>query len=223
MVAGGAGLRAGLGSPKQFHPIAGIPMLLWSVRPFLAHPAVGRVVLVVPPQVVATPPDWLAPLVGERLRLARGGAERIDSVEQGVTALDGEFAIVVIHDGARPFVDPTVIDEVIAAARAGTGAIAAVPVSDTLKRDDRSARPRIAATVAREGLWRAQTPQAFPIAMLQGGLAEARALGALCTDDAAMVELTGQPVRLIPDRSTNIKVTTPDDFVVAEAIGRARR
>ena len=220
IVAAGRGTRAGGPTPKQFQTIGGVPMLLWSLRAFLSHPAVARVVVVVADEVVAAPPGWLAELAGERLRLARGGAERIDSVEFGVAALGGDFPVVLVHDGARPFVEAGTIDAVIATARMGRSAVAAIPVSDTLKR---SQGELVAATVPREGLWRAQTPQGFPLEWLTAGLARARSLGMIATDDAAMVEAAGGAVALIPDRGTNFKITTADDLLLAEAVARGRR
>jgi 2-C-methyl-D-erythritol 4-phosphate cytidylyltransferase len=220
IVAAGQGVRAGGEGPKQFRELAGIPMLLWSLRTFLSHPEVGPVVVVLPAATADAPPPWLGDLADERLRLVAGGPERIDSVERGVRALGGACAVVVVHDGARPFVERDTVDAVIAAARAGQGAVAAIPVSDTLKR---GVGTRVEATVPRDGLWRAQTPQAFPRDLLAAGLTRARALGMVATDDAAMVEAAGGAVVLVPDRSTNFKVTTPEDFAIAEAVARGRR
>jgi len=222
VVAAGRGERAGSEIPKQFREVAGVPVLLRAIRPFLAHPGVGKVVVVVAPEVARTPPDWLQALTGDRLVLVAGGAERMDSVEQGLAALDPAVPVAVVHDGARPFVDPDVIDRVIDEARRGRGAIAAVPVADTLKEGEAADGAfQIRRTVPREGLWRAQTPQAFPAAVLRQALARARQAGSSLTDDAAAVEAMGVPVRLIRDRSTNLKITSPEDFHLADAIARA--
>lgn len=227
IVAAGRGLRAGQGeAPKQFRPVAGVPLLLRALRPFLSHPAVAVVVAVLPPGVPARPPGWLAELAGDRLRLVEGGAERMDSVARGLEALGPGFGVVVVHDGARPFPDPGVIDAVIAEARAGRPAIAALPVTDTLKeaaRDERLGRVVARRTVPREGIWRAQTPQAFPGAVLGQALARCREAGVLATDDAAMVERLGMPVVLVPDAAHNLKVTTADDFLLADALARVER
>ena len=200
-------------------------MLLRALRPFLTHPAVGSVVAVVPAATAVAAPSWLAPNGSPRLQLVAGGAERIDSVERGLAALGDQYPVAIVHDGARPFVDPDVIDQVVAAARLGQGAVAAVPVRDTVKRavDGESEQPTIAATVSRDRLWRAQTPQAFPIDLLRRGLAHARATRTIATDDAAMVEAIGGRVVLVADRPTNIKITTAEDFVLAEAIARTAR
>jgi 2-C-methyl-D-erythritol 4-phosphate cytidylyltransferase len=216
--AAGKGERAGGDTPKQFQPVAGVPLLLRAIRPFAAHPRVRDIVVALPPAAAASPPDWLAAVAGHRLRVVPGGATRAASVRCALGALDAACTIVLVHDAARPFVSPAEIDAVIAAAELGTGALVAVPVSDTLKR---SADGRLVdATAPRAGLYRALTPQGFPRAMLAAAYAAATdALDA--TDDAALVEAAGGRVVLVPGRSTNIKVTTADDFALAEALARA--
>jgi 2-C-methyl-D-erythritol 4-phosphate cytidylyltransferase/2-C-methyl-D-erythritol 2,4-cyclodiphosphate synthase len=156
-------------------------------------------------------------VAGNRLRLVAGGDTRAASVRRALEALDPTCGIVLVHDAARPFVSPAEIDAVIAAAEQGTGALLAVPVSDTLKR---SADGRhVDATAPRAGLYRALTPQGFPRTMLADAYQGAAALDA--TDDAGVVEAAGGRVVLVPGRTTNIKVTTPDDFALAEALARS--
>lgn len=188
-------------------------MLLRALRPFAAHPAVAHVVIVLPPAHAARPPRWLADLAGARLSLAPGGATRSDSVRAGLAALPAPVTTILVHDAARPFVAHETIDAVIARARQGVGAVAAVPLGDTLKQV--GADGRIVATVPREGLWRAQTPQGFPRAMLTAAYAGA---DQSATDDAALCERAGFPVEVVPDRSGNIKITEGDDFRLAEAV-----
>ena len=137
IVAAGAGVRAGPGEPKQFRPILGVPMLLRALRPFLSHPQVDHVVVTLPAGHAERPPEWLGKLTGERLRVVAGGRTRSDSVRAGLGALGREVEIVLVHDGARPFVSRETIDGVIARARAGVGAVAAIPVGDTIKDVDR--------------------------------------------------------------------------------------
>lgn len=216
IVAAGQGRRAGAGAPKQFREIGGVPMVLRAVRPFAAHPAVAHVVVVLPPDIVADPPEWLGALRGPGISLAPGGAARHESVVAGMAALPRDCTIVLVHDGARPFPAPTTIDAVISEARAGRGALAAVPVSDTIKEAVPGGQT-VARTVPREHLWRAQTPQAFPRALLERAHAAA-ASGA--TDDALLVEALGAPVVLVPDDPGNLKVTTETDFLLAEALAR---
>jgi 2-C-methyl-D-erythritol 4-phosphate cytidylyltransferase len=217
VVAAGQGTRVGGETPKQYRPIAGVPMVLRAVRPFAAHPEVARVVLVLPAEDAAAPPAFLRDLAGAALVLVAGGAERTESVAAGLAALGPECTSVLVHDAARPFVERAVIDAVIAHARAGEGAVAAVRVTDTLKEADPQDATRVGRTVARDGLWRAQTPQGFPRAVLERAHAAADSAGA-ATDDAALVERTGVPIRLVPDSPRNLKVTTVEDLALAELL-----
>ena len=206
---------------KQFHPIAGQPMLLRALRPFTSHPEVCQVAVVLPAASLVAPPEWLAALAGEMVTLVAGGAERMDSVENGLTRLRPECAIALSHDAARPFVSREIIDAVIARARKGESAIAARRVSDTLKAEkSEGGATVIGGTIPREGVWRAQTPQAFPRKTLQNAFARARQSGVQGTDEAALVELLGERVYLVPDTIWNLKVTTPDDLLLAELIAR---
>lgn len=212
--AAGRGERAGAGELKQFRPLCGVPMLLRAVRPFAQHPRVRQIVIALPPEFAARPPAWLRDVLGERLLVVAGGDTRADSVAFALERLDPQCGTVLVHDAARPFVSEDTIDAVIAAAESGAGAVPAIPIGDTLKRvEDASVRE----TVDRRGLWRAQTPQGFPRAMLQEAY-NRRAEAGDVTDDAQLVERLGQSVVVIPDHPTNIKVTTADDFVLAEAL-----
>lgn len=215
--AAGRGERAGSGELKQFRPVAGVPMLLRAVRPFAQHRRVRQIVIALPQGHVAQPPEWLSDLVGQRLRTVTGGATRAASVRAALRALDPACRIVLVHDAARPFVSQAEIDAVIAAVERGTAALAALPVSDTLKRADGGGT--VEATVPREGLWRALTPQGFPRELLERAYAAAGD-DLEATDDAALVEALGARVLLVEGRTTNIKVTTPDDFLLAEALAR---
>ncbi len=218
VVAAGRGTRFGGDRPKQFLPIHGVQILLRAVRPCASHPEVDQVVVVLAPAEAASPPGFLAELEGESLAISAGGRERSDSVAAGLSALRAGCRIVLVHDGARPFVDRAVIDAVIAHAREGAGAVAAVPVSDTLKEATPEDPTLIGRTVPRAGLWRAQTPQGFPRQLLEQAYAHAGAEASSATDDAALVEACGGPVRLVPDSPRNMKVTTRDDLAVAEAL-----
>jgi 2-C-methyl-D-erythritol 4-phosphate cytidylyltransferase len=219
VVAGGRGTRLGGGRPKQYQPIAGVPMVLRALRPFTSHPDVAQVVLVLPPEDAASPPDFLRGL-GDGLTVVAGGPERADSVAAGLAALSPSCVTVLVHDAARPFVERGVIDAVIAYARAGEGAVAAIRVSDTLKQAAPDDATRVARTVPRDGLWRAQTPQGFPRGVLERAHAAAGSDAASATDDASLVERTGVAVRLVPDSPRNLKVTTPEDLALAELLAR---
>lgn len=212
-MAAGSGSRIG-GAPKQYRPIAGVPMVLRAVRPFAAHPEVAHLVLVLPPADAASPPDFLCAALGSGLTLAAGGAERSDSVANGLAALRPDCRIVLVHDAARPFVESATIDAVIRHARRGAGAVAAVAVTDTVK--EVAPDGSIVRTVPRERLWRAQTPQGFPRELLERAHAEAKMHGIAATDDAMLVERLGAPVHVVPDSPHNRKVTTAEDLAWAE-------
>ena len=123
VVAAGQGSRVGGEVPKQFLPLAGVPILLRALRPFASHPEVARVVVVLAPVHAERPPEFIGPLASSGLTIVAGGRERSDSVAAGLRALPSDCAIVLVHDGARPFVERRVIDAVIAHARAGYGAV----------------------------------------------------------------------------------------------------
>ncbi len=216
IAAGGSGERVGSALPKQFREIAGVPMLLRAIRPFAAHPLVAEIVIPLPPVVLASPPGWLSDLVGDRLRIVAGGKTRAASVACGVATLSPSCTGLLIHDAARPLVGTDIVNAIIERVRRGTCAIAAVPVSDTIKRSDPDGE-QILETVRREGLWCAHTPQGFPRQVLQRAYAEAQP-SFDATDEAALVEALGIPVELIRDSTTNMKVTSPEDLVIAEAI-----
>jgi 2-C-methyl-D-erythritol 4-phosphate cytidylyltransferase len=217
VVAGGAGRRFGGAVRKQYLRVGGVPVLLRAVRPFLEHPRVARVVVVLPPDDVAAPPPWLA---GLPVELAAGGPERADSVYAGLLCVPAELPLVLVHDGARPFVTAAVIGRVLDACTTTAGAIAALPVADTLKRVDEGGH--VAGTVERAGLWQAQTPQGFPRAGLLDACRRARAAGASATDDAALFERYAGSVRVVPGDPANLKVTVPADLPLAEAIAFLR-
>jgi 2-C-methyl-D-erythritol 4-phosphate cytidylyltransferase len=218
LVAAGQGTRFGGGLPKQYRLLQGVPVLLHALRHFTAHPEVRQVAVVVPPADAASPPEFLREVAGGPVTLVAGGAERSDSVAAGLAALGASCEVVLVHDAARPFVSRDVIDAVIAHARRGDGAIAAVPLSDTLKEAAEDDGTRVARTVPRDRLWRAQTPQGFPRALLVSALDAARRRGLAVTDDAMLVESQGGTVRLVPDTPRNLKITTADDLALAERL-----
>jgi 2-C-methyl-D-erythritol 4-phosphate cytidylyltransferase len=216
IVAAGQGTRIGSGTPKQFLEIAGIPMLLRAIQPFARHPAVAHVAVVLRAADAASPPEWLLPHVGSMLSVVPGGSERADSVAAGLAALPEACALVLVHDAARPFVDALLIDRVIAGVRAGHAIVPALPVTDTIKQTDPSDPDRIARTVPREQLRRAQTPQGFPRRVLEDAHARARQDRVHGTDDAALVERLGGTVRIVAGDPGNLKVTTAEDLALAD-------
>jgi 2-C-methyl-D-erythritol 4-phosphate cytidylyltransferase/2-C-methyl-D-erythritol 2,4-cyclodiphosphate synthase len=197
--------------PKQWLPLDGRPMLRHSLGTFAGHAAIDAVRVVIHPDDRARYDAAAAGLsLGEPMT---GGPTRQDSVRLGLealTALNPEY--VLIHDGARPFVDQGLISRVIAALSHAPGAVPALPVVDTLKRGDDE---RIVGTVPRDNLYRAQTPQGFHFAPLLA--AHRAAVGHPVTDDAAVAELAGLNVVLVPGSEDNVKITTTNDLARAAA------
>jgi 2-C-methyl-D-erythritol 4-phosphate cytidylyltransferase / 2-C-methyl-D-erythritol 2,4-cyclodiphosphate synthase len=216
-LAAGRGIRAGAdGVPKQYRLVRGRPVLLHSVEILAGHPAIHFLQVVIDPSDRAHYERSLGPYSERLLAPVSGGADRQASVSAGLEAL-AAFAPdrVLIHDAARPFVSSEVVDRVLAALDTRPGAIPAIPLADTLKREgaDRS----IAATIERTGLWRAQTPQGFhfgPIlqAHRQAAVADRRDF----TDDAAVAEWAGLDVTLVAGSEANHKLTTVEDFLATD-------
>lgn len=216
IVAAGRGHRYGADLPKQYMTLAGRSLLHHSAAAFAGHPAVDEVRVVIHPDDRALYDDAVAGL--DLLEPVAGGESRQDSVRLGLISLE-EIAPerVLIHDAARPAVDADLIERVLDALDGAPGAIPALAVNDTLKRD--GGNRRIAETVERAGLWRAQTPQGFRFGDILDAhrAAEGRAL----TDDAAVAEAAGLAVSLVEGSEDNLKVTSAGDFLRAERlIGR---
>lgn len=200
VVAGGASTR--FGQAKQFALLAGRPVVEWSVT---ACRAVAAGVVLVLPE------GRLDQAYGAD-QVVAGGSSRSASVRQGLAAVPGDAVLVVVHDAARPLAGPTLFTSVLAALDDGSvgGVICAVPVPDTLKRVDRSGET-VVDTVDRADLVAVQTPQAFRADILR----RAHATGREATDDAALVEALGAPVRVVPGDPRNVKLTTPADLAYA--------
>ena len=218
IVAGGTGTRATgtTGELKQFRWVGNKPMLLHTVHAFQRRADVALVVVVLPRSHAADPPPWLFQCDLDRLLVSTGGNDRGESVWSGLEDLPDELTIAVIHDAARPLVTDATIDAVIMEARRGHGAVAALPVVDTLK--EVAPDGRIIRTVERGGLWRAQTPQAFPLRVIEHAYVEARRANVTATDDAALVERLGLDVVVVRGSERAMKVTEEADFARAERL-----
>ena len=218
IVAGGTGSRASgtTGELKQFRWVGDKPMLLHAVHAFQKRADVALVVCVLPRSHAADPPPWLFQCDLDRLLVSTGGRDRGESVWSGLEDLPDDLTVAVIHDAARPLVTDATIDAVITEARKGRGAVAALPVVDTLKEVDESGR--IVRTVERERLWRAQTPQAFPLRVIEQAYVEARRAGVNATDDSALVERLGLEVVVVRGSERAMKVTEEADFARVERL-----
>lgn len=220
IVAAGQGRRFGPGADKLFLEVAGRPVVGHTWVALDSVPDIDEVILVVR---AGLEPDFRE--IASRLdlrkpwRLALGGAERQDSVWNGVQATSPDCEIVAVQDGARPCTPPDVVAATIAAARESGASVAARRMTDTIKE---SGDGRLVdRTVDRARLWAVQTPQTFRRAVILRALEEVRRRGLLVTDDTAACELIGQPVRLVESRAPNPKVTFPGDLPYLEVLLRS--
>ena len=221
IVAAGKGTRLQSELPKPFLSVAGRPILVHTLRRFAPIEAVRRIVVVVAAEretlcreVLHTHGPWPQPIT-----VVHGGAERQDSVRNGLAALEPQCEIVVIHDAARPFISVEAIQRSIDAAAETGSAVVATPVRDTIKRAD--AQHTIRETVSRHDLWLAQTPQTFRVEVIRAAHRWAQRRNIAGTDDATLVEQMGRPVRIVPGDALNFKITTPDDLALAQAVLQA--
>jgi 2-C-methyl-D-erythritol 4-phosphate cytidylyltransferase/2-C-methyl-D-erythritol 2,4-cyclodiphosphate synthase len=229
IAAGGRGQRFGGAEPKQLLSVGGTPILARSVEAFASHPSVDALVIALPQDLADDPPAYLRSagafaLRGKPCLIVSGGARRQDSVANAFHAAGKTTDVIVIHDAARPFASADLIARTIAAAAESGAAVAALQSRDTVKqrqegRDGRDGHVRLVkATLPRDTIYLAQTPQAFQRDVLRRALEIGARDGVDATDEAALVELAGVPVRLVDGEASNIKITTPDDMVLGEAI-----
>ena len=208
--AAGIGSRMGADCPKQYLTLAGKTILEHTLGCLLSHPAIARVIVALAPH-----DEWfeqLAVAADPRVLRVEGGIERAYSVLNALHVAEGKW--VLVHDAARPCLTQGDLDALIASAMACDGAILGSRVRDTMKRTDGAGN--IVATVEREQLWHALTPQMFPTGTLKRALEEGLALGALITDEASAMERAGFTVKMVEGRADNIKVTRPEDLSLAE-------
>ena len=205
------------GRDKLFIPILGRPLLMYCLDAFQRSPHVDRIAVATAAENEQRVRGLASKCeIGKLASVVPGGARRQDSVFNAINAL-GDVDIVIVHDGARPFVDDATIARSIDEARSWGAASAAVPVKDTIK--VATSDMTVASTPVRDTLWAAQTPQSFSLDLLREAHSK---IEHDVTDDAAMVEALGRTVKLFMGSHENIKVTTPEDIPVAEAIARAR-
>jgi 2-C-methyl-D-erythritol 4-phosphate cytidylyltransferase / 2-C-methyl-D-erythritol 2,4-cyclodiphosphate synthase len=212
IAAAGRGERFGAGQPKQLLPIGGRTMLERSVDAFLTHVSVNDVIVALPAELVERPPAYLI-RTAKPLRIVAGGARRQDSVAAAFRVLEDRCELIVVHDAARPFASADLISRTIAAAGESGVALAAIAARDTVKEVAGSV---VRATLDRNTIYLAQTPQAFRRDILRDALA----INSDATDEASLAEQAGHAVRIVEGETTNIKITTPEDLWIAEAISR---
>ena len=214
IAAGGSGTRLGADGPKQFLDLGGRPVLEHCVRALSDHPRISELIVVLPADAAASPPDWLSACA--KVRVVAGGARRQDSVANAFDTIAASD-VVLIHDAARPFVSADLISRSIDAAAAFGAAIAATRVSDTVKQvTPREGGPVVAGTIARDSIYLAQTPQAFRMDVLAKAVALGRS-GVAATDEAALAEETGHIVHVVEGDVENVKITTAADLARARA------
>jgi len=218
--AAGLGTRMGAETPKQFLELGGVPLVIFTLRRLAACPAITHF-------YIATLPEELAALeiragkekLGRPVRILRGGATRQESVARALEEVPADTEIVLVHDAVRPFVTPEQIDRVIAEARACGAAILGIPATDTVKEVKRVSHPEdvalITATIRRERIVLAQTPQAFRYSLLREAFAGAAKDDATASDEASLVERLGHDVHVVHGSDRNIKITRPADLELA--------
>lgn len=216
--AAGLGRRFGGEVPKQYQPLAGRTVIEWALAPLLDHPAIRGVVVA----LAEGDSYWprLALSGNGRVSTVTGGHERIDSVANALDRIAADAAAedrVLVHDAARPCLSYADLDRLIqVGAGDPDGAILATPVADTLKRDD--GRGRVAATLDRDHVWRAMTPQLFPLLSLRDAIRRQAEGGAAVTDEAMAMERAGFKPRLVEGEPSNIKLTSQADLALAERL-----
>ena len=215
IAAAGSGRRMGADCNKLLLPLAGRPVIAWTLQAALAAERI-RWIGVVGQEMDRSAILALVEGASKPVHWIQGGSTRQESVLRGLAGLPADATQVLIHDGARCLAEPALFDRCADALAGGQALIAATPVTDTIKRVD--GQGVITATPDRSELWAAQTPQGFQVDQLRQGHAEAQAKGWSVTDDASLYERLGWPVQVLDAGPANIKVTTPFDLTVAEAV-----
>ncbi len=220
--AAGVGKRMGKAVSKQFLPLGDMPMLAHTLLAFQRTSEVDEVIPILSQEDME---GCLRDII-ERFHITKvrtlvvGGKERQDSVANGLHKLEKDTAVVLVHDAVRPFVTPEMIRESVDCAKKGECVAVGVPLKDTVK--EVNAKSMVIQTLERSRLWAIQTPQAFPVKVLKHAYAEATKQKRYGTDDSTLVERDGNNVRVIMGSYENIKITTPEDLLLAEEILKRR-
>ncbi len=223
VAAAGSGSRMGNGVKKQYIELAGKPVLSYSLEVFLKMDEIDSVVLVIPEGDCEKVDNYVLKNldINGKIILVNGGESRQESVEKGILAAPKDTEILVIHDGARPLVTEEIISECIHKAKLHGACVAAVPIKDTVKHSLDGFF--VDNTPPRDSLFSVQTPQAFNYELLRMAHEKARAEGLMGTDDAMLVEALGAKVAISGGSYGNIKLTSPEDFAVAEILVKNKR
>ncbi|MGC2061340.1 MAG: 2-C-methyl-D-erythritol 4-phosphate cytidylyltransferase [Thermodesulfovibrionales bacterium] len=216
----GIGKRFGPGTNKPFEILAGKPLLVWVLETLESVEEIIEII----PVIKAENMGWAAELIEDHRitkvrRIAPGGKERQDSVYNGLKLVEDEESVVLVHDGVRPLIEPRHIREALEAIGDFDGVVVGVPVKDTVKE---AAGGVVTRTYDRSMLWAIQTPQVFSYSVLRAAYEKAKDESFHATDDSALVERYGGTVRIVQGSYANIKVTTPEDLLVAELFLSAR-
>lgn len=211
IVAGGKGTRMGSETPKQFIPVHGIPILVHTIRAFLAADQYTQIILVLPEDQLDRWRDIALEYQLTDLKVTVGGAMRFESVKNGLQLITEKEGLVAIHDAVRPCIEPAVINRSYEVAKEVGSAIVCVPSKDSLRKKSQG----MTVSVDRSDYYLVQTPQVFAIDLLK--VAYQKASGNHFTDDASVVEHSGHQVSLVEGDYRNIKITTPEDLLIAEA------
>jgi 2-C-methyl-D-erythritol 4-phosphate cytidylyltransferase len=213
--AAGMGIRMGAARPKQFMELGGVPLLAWTLAPFQRSGEVDGLVVVTPADEV----EYCNRDIVKRFGLTKvrtvvaGGPRRQDSVRHGILASGGQYGLVLIHDGVRPVIDEILIDRMVSQARQWGPVISGLPARETVKEVNEDGV--VVKTYDRKQVWLIQTPQVFPYPVIWEAHQRAFQEGWEATDDGSLVERIGVPVRVVEGSERNIKITTPDDLMLA--------
>jgi 2-C-methyl-D-erythritol 4-phosphate cytidylyltransferase len=217
--AAGLGTRMAGPQPKQFLALAGVPILIHSLRAFAAEPRVTSIYVAVRKTEMERAEAQVAEYgFAGRVRVVEGGEKRQESVANALSVLPAQpDDIVLVHDAVRPLIDASTIERTIDAVIEHGAAIVGMPAIDTIKQVERTAHGAIVtATIPREFVVQAQTPQGFRYGLLQSAFAESTADGFVGTDEASLLERAGIPVAVVPGSQVNLKITQPGDLELAE-------
>ena len=220
--AAGMGKRMGKAVAKQFLPLGDKPMLAHTLLAFQRSSEIDEIIPILSEEdMEACLRDVIEAFHLTKVKtLVVGGKERQDSVYNGIRKLEKDAAVILVHDGVRPFVTHDMIRECVEAARKGECVAVGVPLKDTIKQVDE--KGIVCQTLERSRLWAIQTPQAFPVKVLRKAYDESQKNNMYGTDDATLVERAGNKVRVLMGSYENIKITTPEDLILAEEILKRR-